>query len=74
MELTDLEAEVRKWKSAATDAAFTAERALSRLILAERVCEAVRSIKGADLRNLSPTAFMQLNKAYRDWETGTALN
>lgn len=74
MELAELEAEVRKWKRAATDAAFTAERALSRLILAEGVCEAVRSIKNQDLRNLSPTAFMQLNEAYRDWESGTTLN
>jgi len=71
LEFAELQAEVEKWKKAATDTAFTAERALSRLILAEKVCEAVDNL---DKKKLTEAAWGELWGAFEAWEAAKAAN
>jgi hypothetical protein len=71
----ELLAEVAKWKKATTDVAFTAERALARLILAERVCEKAKDVLAqARCSTISGVTWGALKRALEKWNDGILLN
>jgi len=71
-EIEALRAEVAKWKKAATDTAFTAERALARLIVAEKVCEAAENCDG--FFGNTPKNRQALSEALDAWRDRVAPN